>query len=50
MVKDCGKVNCKMCGKKGYDDEFQCSPNGHLCVRCARPDLNWNRWDNGGDL
>ncbi len=50
MRDNCGRVNCKGCGKMGYSDEFQSEKNGHLCVRCARPDLDWNRWDKGGSL
>lgn len=30
---------CASCGKMGYTDERTSIPKGHLCTRCARPDL-----------
>jgi len=30
---------CAICGKMGYTDERTHTPAGHLCARCARPDI-----------
>jgi len=34
---------CAGCGKMGYTDErtYSKEQEGYLCVRCARPDLDW---------
>tara|TARA_Y100000310_G_C20572848_1_gene758925 strand:+ start:1102 stop:1284 length:183 start_codon:yes stop_codon:yes gene_type:complete len=36
---------CVWCGKLGYTDQRQKVDDGHICVRCARPDINWAQWD-----
>lgn len=45
------RINCQGCGKVGYTDEFSSDMNGgYLCVRCSKPHLNWEAYDNGGAL
>ncbi len=36
---------CVWCGKMGYTDQRQKVEDGHICVRCARPDIDWSKWD-----
>lgn len=45
-----GRIYCVGCGKLGWRDEYEPCTEGYLCVRCSRPDLNWDSWDNGGKL
>jgi uncharacterized membrane protein len=35
---------CVWCGKKGYTDQREEVKDGHICVRCARPDIDWKRF------
>ena len=33
------------CGKMGYTDQRTSTPRGYICVRCARPDIDWSQYD-----
>jgi len=35
---------CVWCGKLGYTDQREEVDDGHICVRCARPDIDWKRF------
>lgn len=34
---------CVWCGKLGYTDQREEVADGHICVRCARPDIDWEK-------
>ena len=34
---------CVWCGKMGYTDQREKVADGHICVRCARPDIDWDK-------
>ena len=35
---------CVWCGKMGYTDQREKVDDGHICVRCARPDIDWTKF------
>tara|TARA_R110001592_G_scaffold11793_2_gene57702 strand:+ start:16589 stop:18418 length:1830 start_codon:yes stop_codon:yes gene_type:complete len=37
-------VKCFECEKPGYSDEMSKIAFGHLCARCARPEINWGTY------
>ncbi len=37
-------VKCFECEKPGYSDEMSKIAFGHLCARCARPEINWDAY------
>lgn len=37
---------CARCGRMGWTDQRQWTEDGHICVRCARPDIDWDKIDN----
>ena len=32
---------CPRCGKLGYTDQRELAKDGYICIRCARPDIDW---------
>ena len=34
---------CAWCGSMGYTDQRQEVEGGYICVRCARPDIDWSK-------
>lgn len=34
---------CVWCGRMGYTDQREEVADGHICVRCARPDIDWEK-------
>jgi len=38
-------VPCPDCGKLGYTDQRTRTQRGYLCARCARPDIDWAKFD-----
>ena len=36
---------CVSCGKLGYTDQRTQTAQGYICVRCARPDIDWKKID-----
>ena len=39
---------CVQCSKVGWTDQRTLTDRGYMCVRCARPDIDWERIDNIG--
>jgi len=45
MMSEVGDyLPCVWCGKMGYTDQREKVADGHICVRCARPDIDWKRF------
>jgi len=45
MMSEVGDyLPCVWCGKMGYTDQREEVEDGHICVRCARPDIDWKRF------
>ncbi len=38
---------CAYCGRMGYTDQRKKVEEGYICVRCARPDIDWDQFDKG---
>ena len=39
---------CVQCRSVGWTDHRKLTPDGYICARCARPDIDWAKIDNKG--